>query len=718
MAKLIECPNCGARVAEAQRHCNACGTEMPESGAGGRGGVSEPPARDDAAGQGAARMRQFASRSRDASLSDRPAEAPFVVRDGVPIPCGYEAHGPVLQRAKGCIVLVRETESEQQCLAKFSLRELDHVALERVRRAGIPSVVHIHAHGLIPAPVSQNYRSYVIEEFCAAGSLRQWLDTRPYDPVSRMDAARRVLSSMANALASLHAQDILHRDIKPENIVVRVGAPLYVALTDFDLAKAADGTEVASTVVATMPYAAPEALLEAGVKPASDYWSLGMLTMEMVTGSHPLAGLGHRAAMLFHFQRTPLPFEQVGDERMRTLLRGLLTRDVAKRWGAREVRAYLSGQPLPEPPPEFEPQSVQRQPLKVGPVYADGPSILGLALLKHWQDGERLLDGRDLEDWLGTHAMELVLAADVAQILRDRQKTAPARLLAVALRCSPEAPLAVFGYDLSGEGLLGLAIAAFSAEAQAPGPDQKSPAQAIDALFEGRLLSLFGAARGMRALTELDHRWVAADAEFDRLIGSDARLRAQRPPSAWVRGCLLACMLSPRLLERMRQEVAQRDLVRECDWFRALGDPASVPPAVLLYMQLAAPQAQDDVRAVHAERAAMRAARRAEWLARKQYLLLVPITLLIPYVLIAMYFMGGMQPLQEVIDSDTWVVFKVLQFGFLLILGVFLYTLGLIVHPLLIYMSWGTEVSQTLLITFGPTYPSLFLAYLYSRRRG
>uniref|UniRef100_A0A7N5ZUF4 Ribosomal protein S6 kinase beta-2 n=1 Tax=Anabas testudineus TaxID=64144 RepID=A0A7N5ZUF4_ANATE len=94
------------------------------------------------------------------------------------------------------------------------------------------------------------------------------------------------LPNITMALGHLHSNGIIYRDLKPENIMLNHQG--HIKLTDFGLCKESihDGT-VTHTFCGTIEYMAPEILTRSGHNRAVDWWSLGALMYDMMTGSPP-----------------------------------------------------------------------------------------------------------------------------------------------------------------------------------------------------------------------------------------------------------------------------------------------------------------------------------------------------------------------------------------------------------------------------------------------
>lgn len=84
----------------------------------------------------------------------------------------------------------------------------------------------------------------------------------------------------------IHAKQIVYRDLKPENVLIDEFG--YLKLVDWGFAK--EVLDKTYTLCGTPEYLAPEAVKGTGHNVAVDYWSLGALTFEMLTGYSPFLG--------------------------------------------------------------------------------------------------------------------------------------------------------------------------------------------------------------------------------------------------------------------------------------------------------------------------------------------------------------------------------------------------------------------------------------------
>lgn len=97
--------------------------------------------------------------------------------------------------------------------------------------------------------------------------------------------AKFYAAQIALGLGHLHSKDFIYRDLKLENVLMDDNG--YVSLTDFGMAKIVRDGEIAKTFCGTPEYLAPEVLEGEGYDKTADWWSLGILTFEMMNGLPP-----------------------------------------------------------------------------------------------------------------------------------------------------------------------------------------------------------------------------------------------------------------------------------------------------------------------------------------------------------------------------------------------------------------------------------------------
>lgn len=139
-------------------------------------------------------------------------------------------------------------------------------------------------------------------EYCEEGDLRKELNNPESCrgvPESRVLA---ILNDITSALGYLHNRRIIHRDLKPENVVLKKSETRTVyKLIDLGYAKELGVSSMAQSFVGTLQYVAPELFLGHDYTKSVDYWSLGLLCHEVVTGTN-MAGMITKTGQLYHFQ--------------------------------------------------------------------------------------------------------------------------------------------------------------------------------------------------------------------------------------------------------------------------------------------------------------------------------------------------------------------------------------------------------------------------------
>lgn len=131
-------------------------------------------------------------------------------------------------------------------------------------------------------------RLYFFLEYIEGGNLFDHLcKVRRF----REDAVKFISAQILVGLGYLHANKIVHRDLKPENVLMDLNG--YVKLADFGLAKFLQTDQSTKSFCGTAEYLAPEILEMSGHGFAVDWWTLGVLIYEMITGRPPFMNKNH-----------------------------------------------------------------------------------------------------------------------------------------------------------------------------------------------------------------------------------------------------------------------------------------------------------------------------------------------------------------------------------------------------------------------------------------
>ena len=124
---------------------------------------------------------------------------------------------------------------------------------------------------------------YMVLEICQGGELFSLLqkERKLDEPASAFYGASVML-----AFEYLHNRSIIYRDLKPENLLL--DGKGYLKVVDFGFAKLIK--DRTWTLCGTPEYLAPETIRNKGHGKGVDWWALGILIYEMMTGFPPFCG--------------------------------------------------------------------------------------------------------------------------------------------------------------------------------------------------------------------------------------------------------------------------------------------------------------------------------------------------------------------------------------------------------------------------------------------
>lgn len=162
------------------------------------------------------------------------------------------------------------------------------------------------------------------------------------------DRLRAALLQLAQGIEALHALRRFHRDIKPTNVLVtRDGR---VVLLDFGLVtmlaeESADPDTMTSHVVGTIGYMAPEQAAGMPVTSASDWYSVGVMLFEAMTGRGPFTGKPFDVLAQKQRNEAPRASTLVAElpADLEQLCADLLSREPRKRPTGEQVLSRLGG---------------------------------------------------------------------------------------------------------------------------------------------------------------------------------------------------------------------------------------------------------------------------------------------------------------------------------------------------------------------------------------
>lgn len=223
-------------------------------------------------------------------------------------------------------------------VAVKTLRAIEPEALLRLKNE-FRAISGIHHPNLVRLGelLEENGRWLFTMELVDGIDFVRWARQRlPVDEERLLAAVRQ----LAQGLRALHTAGRVHRDVKPSNVLVTPGG--RVVLLDFGLITrvAADDALTGGLVVGTVEYMAPEQTTGAMVTPAADWYAVGVMLFEALSGHLPFAGTAPEIVAAKQGEAPPVPSS--ASPELQRLCRGLLEPDPDRRFGWQELATALA----------------------------------------------------------------------------------------------------------------------------------------------------------------------------------------------------------------------------------------------------------------------------------------------------------------------------------------------------------------------------------------
>mmetsp|Transcript_27644 Transcript_27644/g.49905 ORF Transcript_27644/g.49905 Transcript_27644/m.49905 type:complete len:586 (-) Transcript_27644:889-2646(-) len=277
-------------------------------------------------------------------IKDR-EEITVVMRQDMPAVLCKEQYDPIKVIGKGGfsrVLLVRRKDSGQLYAMKVIKKHFIAKAKKILQIATERRVMGFLRHPFI-VELNWAFQSSdelcLVMEFCPGGELFFHLHN-----IGRFteDQAKFYFAEVLLALEHLHSLDIIYRDLKPENILLDIDG--HIRLADFGLAKdrMQEGAMTYS-FCGSPEYMSPEMLEKRGHGRAVDYYSLGALLYEMITGLPPFYS-SSRSKMYKQIAQQPLKLPPFISSKAQSILEALLCKNPSERLGSRfgieEIKAH------------------------------------------------------------------------------------------------------------------------------------------------------------------------------------------------------------------------------------------------------------------------------------------------------------------------------------------------------------------------------------------
>lgn len=233
----------------------------------------------------------------------------------------YLASDNLLEREVALALLKTETLGEQ---AKVRIkREAQLMA----RLGDHPNILAVYDMG------ESDGQLYMVLPVMPGGRLEDLIAAEP-DRQLTIGRIVEVAKDVCRGLNHAHSRAIIHRDLKPSNVFLNLEGSAQIG--DFGLALALELSRLTDSniIMGTASYMSPEQATGGEITAKSDFYSLGVILYEMVTGKPPFTGDDTAAIVAQHINMLPVLPSRLRAETpktLNTLILKLLEKDPKKR---------------------------------------------------------------------------------------------------------------------------------------------------------------------------------------------------------------------------------------------------------------------------------------------------------------------------------------------------------------------------------------------------
>jgi serine/threonine-protein kinase len=201
----------------------------------------------------------------------------------------------------GAVYLARDAVLGRRVAVKTILVPDDAARERSLREARAAAAIEKHPNIVMVLDYATDGDiSYIGMEFVEGKSLKSRMEAG-----LGWDDSLRILGDTAVALDFAHARGVIHRDVKPANVILSDAGSAMLA--DFGVARITGEATITAGPIGTPEYMAPEVIKGDKPVPASDQFSLAVVSYYLLTGRRPFEGEGLFVVFyaITHTERSP-----------------------------------------------------------------------------------------------------------------------------------------------------------------------------------------------------------------------------------------------------------------------------------------------------------------------------------------------------------------------------------------------------------------------------